>query len=278
MYANLIALWSRRVARVRTRVVIVEQNTFSCSYQQLPKWYGFMMLQLMRWSYPNADAIVAVSTGVANDLARVTGINGRRIRVIYNPVITPELRRKALAPPNHPWLKQQSIPVILAVGRLTPQKDYPNLLRAFALLRQKRPVRLLILGEGPERSVLETLAKQLGIESDIHLPGFAENPYPMMAGASVYVLSSRWEGLPTVLIEALYCSTPVVATNCPSGPSEILLGGKYGTLVDVGDSSALAQAIAAVLDSERVSAPRESWLPFDSDTVLRDYSDVMFGE
>jgi glycosyltransferase involved in cell wall biosynthesis len=165
--------------------------------------------------------------------------------------------------------------VLIAVGRLQIQKDYPTLLRAFAQVRQKRPVRLLILGEGKERPMLEELIKTLGVEEDVSLPGFVMNPFAYMARASLFVLSSRWEGLPTVLIEAMCCGTPVVSTDCPSGPREILREGQYGQLVPVGEPTALARAIETTLDAKASSPPPESWRPYELDTVVSQYSRLL---
>ena len=275
MFANLIAIWGRVLARAPTRLVVVEQNTFSRSAQEYPRWYARTMRRLMRRFYPCATRVVAVSCGVADDLARAIPMERAAIQVIYNPVLTPELRSKASLPARHPWFASHHSPVILAAGRLAPQKDYPTLLQAFAQVRQERSARLLILGEGPDRPVLERMAEGLGLDGDFQLPGFVDNPYPLMAGAAAFALSSRWEGLPTVLIEAMYCGAPVVATDCPSGPREILHDGEYGALVGVGDTAALARALVAALDGHRAPPPAESWLPYDSETVLNQYSDLL---
>ena len=275
LHANVIAVWAKRLAGVPTRVVIGEHNTFSLAYQQLPALRGWLTLRLVRSFYPWADEIVAVSRGVADDLAQVTGIPRQRIRVVYNPVVMPELRTKAQAPLDHSWFEPGQPPVVLAVGRLAAQKDFPTLIRAFAQVRRTRPARLLILGEGEERPVLEALARELGLEQCVSLPGFVGNPYVYMAHAAVFVLSSRWEGLPTVLVEALYCGAPVVATDCPSGPREILADGLYGRLVPVGDAAALAEAIGATLVGRKPCPPRESWLPFELETVVNQYANVL---
>jgi glycosyltransferase involved in cell wall biosynthesis len=276
-HANIIALWARRLAGGPIRVVVSERNTLSRSAQHAPNRRGRLMPQLSRRFYPWADGIVAVSKGVADDLAQVTGIPRERIQVIYNPVVTPELQEKAQAPLEHPWFAPGEPPVLLAVGRLSPQKDFPTLIQAFAQVRQARPARLLILGEGQERPVLETLVRQLGLEQDVSLPGFIENPYPYMARASLFVLSSRWEGLPAVLIEALYCSVPLIATDCPSGPREILADGQYGQLVPIRDTTALARAIETSLKGEAPRPPRESWRPFEMGTVVNQYIGVLLG-
>jgi glycosyltransferase involved in cell wall biosynthesis len=156
-------------------------------------------------------------------------------------------------------------------------KDFPTLIQAFTKIRRARPIRLIILGEGTERPVLEELAKRSGFEEDISLPGFVENPYAYMARASLYILSSKYEALPTVLIEALYCGVSIVATDCPGGTREILKNGQYGQLTPVGDITALVNAIETGLNNHKPLPPRESWLPFDIDSVVDQYLDCLLG-
>jgi glycosyltransferase involved in cell wall biosynthesis len=271
LHANVIAIWARRMAGVPLRLAISEQNTLSLQNRMLPIGYRRLMLELIRRNYPLADVIAAVSEGVADDLSRTARIPRDRIQVIHNPIITPELAAKIREDFDHPWFKPGEPPVILSVGRLNPQKDFPVLFKAFARVRQSLPARLLILGEGPEREALISLIKQLGLEEHISLPGFVPNPYPYMARAAVYVLSSRWEGLPTVLAEALYCGAPLVATDCPSGPREILRGGLYGKLVPVGDVEGIAQAIQTTLEGDVIHPPLESWEPYEVGTVVSQY-------
>jgi len=277
LHANVIALWARRLVGASTRVVVCEQNTLSSDAQQASDWRLRLTPRLNRRFYPWADGIVAVSKGVADDLAQVTSIPRERIEVIHNPVVTPELREKAQTPLEHPWFAPDEPPVLLAVGRLSPQKDFPTLIQAFARVRQARPARLLILGEGKERPALEALVRQLGLEEDVSLPGFVENPYPYMVEAALFVLSSRFEGLPTVLIEALYCGAPLIATDCPSGPREILADGQYGQLVPVGDTIALARAIGTTLAGKMPHPPRESWRPFELEVVVSQYINTLLG-
>jgi glycosyltransferase involved in cell wall biosynthesis len=191
--------------------------------------------------------------------------------VIYNPVITPDLLAAAARPPGHPWLADGGPPVVLGVGRLTRQKDFQNLLRAFAIVRQQRPARLLILGEGEERPALEALIAELGLGSDVALPGFVPGAHSCMARAGVFVLSSAWEGLPTVLIEALAMGAPVVATDCPSGPREILRGGELGLLVPPGDSKALAEGILAALGGSARKASFAELQEFTQDVAASAY-------
>lgn len=275
LHANIVALWARRLAGVPQRVVISEHSTFSHQNQQLRHSYSRLMLRLVRRFYSSADCIVAVSGGVADDLGQVARIPRDRIEVIYNPIVTPELRRKAQDRLTHPWFAAGEPPVILGAGRLAPAKDFPTLIQAFARVRETCPARLLILGEGEERPRLEYLVRRLSLEKDVSLPGFVPNPYPYMVQAKLFVLSSRWEGLPTVIVEALFCGTPIVATDCPSGPREILKGGQYGQLVPVGDVASLTQAIRAGLEGRTPHAPNESWQPFELEAAVNQYMSIL---
>ncbi|NJN46594.1 MAG: glycosyltransferase, partial [Candidatus Competibacteraceae bacterium] len=187
--------------------------------------------------------------GVAEDTIILTGLPQDRVTVVRNPVITPRLLRLAREPVAHPWFTDQGPPIILGAGRLTRQKDFPTLLRAFAAVRRERPARLMILGAGKQQAALQAQATHLGIADTLTLPGFTDNPYAYMAKAAVFALSSLWEGSPNVLTEALALGTPVVATDCPSGPREILQEGRFGPLVPVGDAAALSQAIVQMLDN-----------------------------
>jgi glycosyltransferase involved in cell wall biosynthesis len=273
-YVNVVALWAKRLARVPVRTVVNEQNTLSFRGQEGGglRWVP----GLARRFYPWADAIAAVSAGVANDLADVTGLPRERIDVIHNPVVTPELQALKRGEVDDPWLAPGQPPVLLGVGRLTAQKDFPTLLRAFARVRRERSARLLILGEGEEREALEALVRELGLSDCVRLPGFAANPYACMSRATLFVLSSRWEGLPTVLIEALACGLPIVSTDCPSGPQEILAGGRFGALVPVRDEQALARTILAALDGRTPRPTSESWQPYALDAVVDRYLETLF--
>ncbi len=275
--ANFVALWARRIAGIPLRLVISEHNTFSLQNQQFPQVYRGLMLQLVRYCYPWADGIVAVSGGVADDLAQVSRIDRDRIQVIYNPIVTPELETKTRDVLKHPWFDPSQPPVVLAVGRLTDQKDFSTLIQAFARVRRTRKARLLILGEGEERPKLEALVRQFALEEDVQLPGFVTNPYPYMARAALFALSSKWEGLPTVLVEALYCGVPVISTDCPSGPFEILRDGQYGQLVQVGNVASMARAMERMLDHTTPSPPRESWQPFELETAIDQYMRLLLG-
>ena len=250
-YVNLAAILGRSLARTNTPIIISQRTHLSDAIlnTNFPGGKRPFLGWMTRHFYPKAETIIAVSDGVADDLATCANISRQNIRTIYNPVVTPELIRQSQAPLDHPWYAPGSPPVILGVGRLARQKDFPTLLRAFAQVRANRPARLLILGEGKKRQELEALAKELHLNNDIAFPGFAKNPFSFMANSDVFVLSSAYEGLPGVLIQAMACGCPVVSTECPSGPREILQHGQLGPLVPVGDSTALAKSILSMLDN-----------------------------
>ncbi len=250
-----LALWAARIARHPVRVVIAEHSTISArlnAFRADSTAYRALRYRrrLMRRLYANADALVAVSRGVADDVARVAALPAERVEVIHNPVIDPG--RVAAEPPrpDHPWFgSEAATPIILAAGRLAPEKDFALLIDAVAdLVERGRAVRLMILGEGTERAALERRVRDRGIQHAVAMPGWIDDPYGYMAHSAVFALSSRVEGLPVALIEALACGCPAVATDCPSGPREILDGGRHGRLVPIGDRAALAKALAATLD------------------------------
>lgn len=246
-HCSAAAVIARSIARKKTKIVATEHNTMSkivantsgLKYRLMPFW--------SRWALNSADAIVAVSGGVADDLSAQTGILRKRVRVIYNPVITDALHSAAAATVEHPWFQAGEPPVILAVGRLDKQKDFPMLVRAFRLVRNRRPARLVILGEGPDRARIKRVVYDAGLTEDVALPGFEQNPYRFMNRAAVFACSSQWEGFGVALVEALSVGLPVVSTNCTYGPAEILCNGKFGALVPVGDHEAMAQALLTAL-------------------------------
>jgi glycosyltransferase involved in cell wall biosynthesis len=250
-----VAALARAFARVPVRLVGRLGTTVSAALEGQGRLRRAAWHAGMRRFYPRVDRIVAVSEGVAADVRQITGLSPGRVQVVRNPVWTSRLERLASEPARHPWFSGRSVPVILGAGRLTRQKDFPTLVRAFAQARAKRPCRLVILGDGRQRDELLALAKELGVADDVALPGFQRNPYAWLARASLFVLSSAWEGSPNVLTEALALGVPVVATDCPSGPREILAGGRYGKLVPVGDADALAGAMIETLERP---LPRET--------------------
>jgi glycosyltransferase involved in cell wall biosynthesis len=274
-HANLVALTAAHLCSAKPRTLISIQSNLSKEMEfrtglkegAIPLLLG----RLHHW----ADGIVAVSEGVADDLARKTGIPRNRIDVIHNPVITPAVMQAALVAPLHPWFHDAGRPIILGVGRLTIQKNFPDLVDAFALVRRKQPARLVIVGEGPERSTIQEHIRRHGLEDCVALPGFVENPYSCMARAAVFALSSRWEGLPTVLIESLALGTPVVSTDCPNGPREILKDGALGRLVPTCNVPALAEALDHSLIAGRNPAPSYTLRPYMRDVVLDKYQELL---
>ena len=266
---SVIAVLAKKLTRISTRIVV--RISVHLSKNKRTRWKKIVERWVVSRLYPLADGIVTVSHGVAEDFAVYTGISPERIKVIYNPIISEQLLHAALEPVSHPFFMDGQPPVILGVGRLTEQKDFSTLIRAFDIVRKSIPARLIILGEGEERKMLEELIISLDMQDVVDLPGFTLNPFAFMKKASVFVLSSKWEGLPGVLIQALACDCPVVSTDCPSGPSEILNDGQYGYLVPVGDVDAMAKAMEAALKGD-IKKPPKSWLEqYQLDVVTRQY-------
>lgn len=273
-HANVVAVWARALARASTRLVVSEHTIPSLSATHSEQLRARVLPVFMRRAYPKADAIVAVSEGVARDLAALVGVPRERITRIYNPVVTPELAARAGEPLDHPWFRDGEPPVVLGAGRLVPAKDYESLLRAFARVRARRRARLVILGEGSERPRLERLAVTLGIDADVQMPGFVGNPYRYMRRAAVFALTSRWEGFGNVLVEAMACGTPVVSTDC-YGPREILEDGHHGLLVPVGDAESLAGAIEAQIDGPRAAPAAAHAATFAVETAVDRYREIL---
>ncbi len=276
--ANKAAILARRIARVPSRVVVRMGTTVTAALRGKSGVRQRLWYLPMRMLYPLADEIVAVSNGVRKDLTAITGLPPGRIRVLPNPVISPRIMDLAREPVDHPWFREKDIPVILGVGRLTRQKDFPTLIKAFAKLPADSPCRLVILGEGRDRESLLSLAGSLGVGERVDLPGFARNPWAYMARASLFVLSSAWEGSPNVLTEAMALGAPVVAADCPSGPREILQGGYYGKLAPVGDVEALAEAMRATLaDPPDKAFVQEAVRDYTIETSARRYLEALLG-
>ncbi|MFO1432060.1 MAG: glycosyltransferase [Candidatus Competibacteraceae bacterium] len=289
-YLNIVAVLARRLAGVTTRLVISERSHLSTNLSHsgggTRDWRRRYLPPLMQHAYLQADAIVAVSEGVADDLATHIDIPRQAITRIYNPTFLPELLERAKEAIEHPWFTPDAAPVVLSVGRLGRQKDFSTLLHAFARVRATRPLRLMILGEASDpgeqddrQAKLTALADELGITNDFALLGFVPNPFAYMARAAVLVLSSVYEGFPNVLVEAMACGCPVVSTDCPSGPSEILDNGRFGPLVPVGDEAAMAAAIASVLDrpvdKEQLRARAAV---FSFDRAIDSYEEILVGQ
>lgn len=246
---TVLSLRARRLSGHACRIAVNVHNTYSRTFSRLPVHKRERRIRRIATHYARTDAVIAVSRGVADDLAELTGLARSAIQVIYNPVVTPSLASMARAAATDVWLDDDGPPVILAVGRLEPQKGLMNLIEAFEQLCRQRPCRLLILGEGSERDALTRRIQASPVRAGIRLPGNTDNPYACMARASLLVLSSTWEGFGNVLVEAMACGTPVVATDCPHGPREILEEGRLGSLVPMNDPAALATAMGHALDT-----------------------------
>lgn len=247
---SIIALLAAAVSRTRTPVIVTQHNALSLeTVKGKGLRYSKLLPVLYRLFLPFADAVVAVSQGVADDMARVAHLPREKIEVIYNPVVSERFQRDMNEPCGHLWFQEGNPPVILGVGRLVELKDFRTLIDAFAKVRKTKNARLVLLGEGPLRNDLIAQAESLGLKDFVDLPGFYPNPLPFMRQASVLALTSFHEGFGNVLVEAMACGTPVVSTDCAYGPSEILADGKYGKLVPVGNAFALADALLSTLDA-----------------------------
>jgi glycosyltransferase involved in cell wall biosynthesis len=273
-HANIVAIISHLLAGSQTKLIVSEQVSFLEAQIHTSSLRDRFLPILIRLLYNKADHIVAISRGVADQLAVALRVSPNEITVIYNPVVSEQILQRAAESVDHPWFLPHEPPVVLAAGRLVSQKDFQTLVHAFALLRQTRMVRLMILGEGPERSTLYKLAQQLGIADDVEMPGFVENPYKYMKRAKVFVCSSLFEGLPNVIVEAMACGTPVISTNCPSGPSEVLEHGLWGRLVAIGDVSGLAMAIKHVLDEAVHPNVKSRAAMFSVENIIDAYLDI----
>ena len=273
--ANLLALGARWLARVDTAVVIREHNHLDALLDPRHDRKARVLAALMRRWYPSADAVVTVSAGVADDVARWTPVPPSRIEVIFNAVLTASFEERLRRPVEHPWFSDGGPPVVVTIARLSRQKDLPTLLEALRLLREERPVRLMVLGDGPRRSEVEAAVRRLGIEDDVWLPGFVEVPQPYLAHADLFVLSSRYEGFGNVLVEALAAGLPVVATDCPHGPREVLRDGELGRLVAVGDAAALARSMGEALDAGPPTLPADALAPFDLEHTVGRYAELL---
>ena len=273
---NRTALLARAIAGVGTRAVVRTGTTLSVNLASRGGLERWLQRTSVARLYPFADAVVVPSTGAADDMADFTGLDRRLISVVPSPVVPESLFDTAVPPPSHPWFHDPTSPLILGAGELGSRKDFETLLRGFARLRAKRRCRLMIIGRGRARDRLLALADTLGIADDVALPGFIAEPYPYLANADLFAFTSRWEGLGFVLIEALALGTPVVSTDCPSGPSEILKAGRYGPLVPVGNDEELAEAMARTLAAPLPATElKRAARPYGIETATDAYLSIM---
>jgi glycosyltransferase involved in cell wall biosynthesis len=274
-HTNVAAILARLGMRDRPRLVVVEHNNFQRN-RAIRKGLARISYEAVPLLYRFADTVAVVANDMRMGLAQAARIPSDAIETLYNPVVTPQLSVAAAAKPSHPWMQEPlDRPVFVGIGRFERQKNFPLLIEAFSIVRSQRPCRLIILGEGELRPEIERLVQAAGLEADVDLPGFDPNPFSILSRASAFVLSSDWEGLPTVVIEALACGCPVVSTDCPTGPREILQDGEFGTLVAPGDAAALADAMIKTIDNpvdpERL---RKRAADFNLDRAIDRYLEV----
>ncbi|HYG90085.1 MAG TPA: glycosyltransferase [Azospirillum sp.] len=275
--ANTAAYIARALSGVPMRLIVSEHAPLllRCRFGPDPI-KRLLLFGLNAFLYRAADAVVAVSTGIREELMTWLHLPPRQVHVIHNPVVPANLQQAMAERPDHPWFGAGGDPVILGIGRLVPEKNFPMLIDAVHRLRARRPVRLLIFGEGPERAALEKHIAELGAEEYLQLGGIIENPYPYYRHAALFVLSSNYEGFGNVLVESMACGTPVVSTRCPSGPLEILQDGKYGVLTPVGDVDAMVGAIDHALDIDwDRDRLRDRAADFAVETIAKQYLNIL---
>jgi glycosyltransferase involved in cell wall biosynthesis len=264
-HPSIVSLTASRLANTDTAVIPTHHSAFGVSADQSTK--DRLVERLIPRFYPTADRIIAVSGGVAESITNRMAVDREDISVLHNPVDVESVRARAQQPVDHKWVEDEATDLVLFVGRLASQKELETWLRAFRRVHERHPqTRGVIAGQGPRREALLELRDEMGLSDVVSMPGYVDNPYRFMGQADTFLLSSRFEGLPTVLIEALACGCPIVSTDCPSGPREILDDGEYGALVPVGDEAGLAEAV-----NRRLTDP----IPPD---VLRDRADAFAPE
>ncbi len=275
-HASVLGVLAVALAGTRTPTVVRIANTTSVLAARA-RGRDRIVYIFARTAFRRASALIAPSAGAARDLERWLGAPFGKVTVVPNPVVGDDVARGLLEPVTHPWFADGEPPVLLAVCRLEPHKGLLGLLDAFAEVRVAVPSRLVILGEGSERAQLEARVAELGLAGAVELPGFDPNPFRYMGRAGAFVLASEVEGLPGALIQALACGCPVVSTDCPSGPREVLDGGRHGRLVPVGDISALRDALVDVLTAGRIAADPAAWAPYTWEVGTAAYLDVLAG-
>lgn len=276
-HINCIAVLSKIFSRSKSKLFLAEHTSLDAAFKTLLFHKSFVAKALVRSLYKKTDGLIAVSKGVAESVARYAKIPNDSVKVVYNPVITEEMMKLSQESVTHPFFDQTE-PVMLAVGRLSSEKDYPTLIEAFKKVNQIKKAKLIIVGDGPEKSEIENKIHNLKLSDRVSLIGSSENPYPYFKKSNLYILSSIREGLPTTLIEALALKTPIVSTDAPSGPREILRDGKYGKLVPVKNVAALADAILETVNSDKINIPDEAIAPYKTEAAVENYLKILFPE
>lgn len=270
LWAHLAPLLACKIAGTNTRCVASVRNFHSREYKSGISFSRRIVLNISGYTLSKMDHVFAVTKRIRKDVIKNFGVKSTNVSVVNSPILDSDVSDRAQEYVEHPWFNDSDLPVLISVGRLTRQKNYPLLLRAFSEVRRQRHARLVVLGEGEERSSLERQARRLKINEDVDFVGFVDNPYAYMSKASLFVLASDWEGLQNVIVEALAVGCPVVSTDCPSGPREILDDGKYGRLVPTSAPESLAEAILEALrsttDEEKLKARAQDF----SDNAVAD--------
>ena len=278
MFTNIIALWARRLSGVPCRLVITEHNTLSSVVKSKNDLRWQVYPKLAEWFYPWADTVIAVSTDVANDLTRTAKVPQNLVKVVYNPIVTPDLQEKSEAPLDHPWFKDGEPPVVLSVGRLTDQKAFDVLIQAFSRVRKNCLARLLILGEGENRLCSSIFDQSTWAGTRCEFDGICTKSLSLYGTRFIVCASFQMGRIAHCFGRSLYLRTPIVATDCPGGSREILKDGQFGKLVPVDEPLVLAEAIEGSMnDRRRLYPPVESWQPFNLDFVVDRYIELLLG-
>lgn len=273
-HINLIGIIAKMLSRRKIRLVVSEHIDLREVIKHNLK--ERRIVKFASYFYGMADEIIAVSKGVADSISAILKIDGNKIKVIHNPLISEDISRLMRENPGHPWFENGSVPVVIAIGRLVPQKDFVTLVNAFAMARQTMALRLFILGEGFLKDKINNMIDDLSLSDEVKLAGIVENPFQYLSRASMFVLSSLYEGFPSVLVEAMACGIPVVSTDCPSGPREILEDGKLGRLVPVGNAEALGRAIIdTIKDPYPLQVTQNKAMEFNVDDCTLNYLQVL---
>jgi glycosyltransferase involved in cell wall biosynthesis len=275
------ALFAKWRAGVDTRVIVRESIVPSIAYKYEASKWAILKKLVKAFAFSRADAVVSVCRGAADDLIENFGVPEQSVEVVFNPAVPDNLDVLKSEAIEHEWFREsESVPIITSVGRLSPQKDVPTTLVAFAELLKSHEARLVVVGEGPQLAELQSCADELGIAENVWFAGHQANPYKYMAQSNVFVLTSIYEGIANVLAEALACGVPIVATDCPTGPTEVLLGGRAGKLVPIGDATAVSAAIKQFLDDSSLNDSfsegiAESLKRFQTEMAAKAYVDLI---
>lgn len=278
-HANIAVIVAAKLSSSNVKVCIRESVIPSNYFDELGRSVAAQKY-ISKLIYPLADCVVAVSEGVKEDIREFYSIPKAKVRTVYNPVIDDDFFEKVNSDhPNHRWIEEGK-KVVIGMGRIAPQKDFKTLIRAFNRVRKNIDSKLIILGKSSDKKYaaeINKLINELGLCKDVDMPGFIQNPFPIISKATVFVLSSKFEGLPGVLIQAMGCGCPVVSTDCPAGPNEILAGGRFGTLVPVGDDEKMSEAILDIMKKDYIDRSKliNRSLYFHANSSTKKYLDIL---